>query len=287
MVRNARPVLIAALGMLTLASCSADYSDPSDAGTTADVSASESVTADVTASESVTTDPAASEQTISGPSITPTPDAVASSVFKFSGVAPVTDEDGYTFDIAYDYQALEVYSDPADEMPGSTSARIRGNIDIQVTNTTPGRNLSFPLAGGISYPTSASAINLVAAWSASNPLCQAMNVREDADACTATVGYGRLPEEFAPGETVALEAYTGRKGPSGWTAGIKGIPEEQFDELVEYIENPDEMRLYIAVLDSNRFGVEMLDQCSLGVPVHPDTLAGCNHSAFQQPQAVD
>lgn len=195
---------------------------------------------------------------------TPTavPTVVATPAGGITGVVHVRDKDGYTFDITYTYSPHEIERLMANDRPGFSSARIRHGASLAITNTTPGRTLTFNPSTGESF------VVLVATWNPESVVCSVMYKSDEIYStqpgssekpCAIWLAYGRVTQPLGPDETLELQVYSGRPnetvtlGPNGGVAGIARVPDVSYEVVSAGLESPDDYFITYIGDDAQRF----------------------------------
>jgi hypothetical protein len=281
-------------GVLALTACSSAQGEPTDPDDSA-VVAEEEVEAPVTATYcSELSDPAVLEATreytdwvepavldsaVSACAETPDAywtDAVAEAELDATYISrvdqsfPVTDEDGYTFNIDVDFGLVSVTADPSSQLPGFTAATRETSLVMSVQNTTPQRDLSFREVSGIISPLDLPTFLFSASFNAGNPVCT--QVLKSDGSCEWTLGFGRMED----GQTVAADAtYTLKTWaglPNGGESSIllQNIPEASWAEVEPHLKSPDGYRITYSGGDYGRF-TSVCGNDDLYVPVLAQT----------------
>jgi hypothetical protein len=223
---------LAVIALITLASCAQPSAAPRP-----DATAPPSQSADQAPTPTATTAAPTANTDTPGPS------------GYFEG--KVKDADGYTFDVAVNLQATDVEESIANDKPGFMSAEFKFTLALQLTNTTPGRNITFQPVSGVTKPFGNPKFIVSAAWNAGSPMCAAMKVATNA--CATVMGYGYADSALLPGITVQLEPFMGR--PAGdKTAGLAGFAEADWPVIKEALSKPDALILGYEGGDYTRFG---------------------------------
>lgn len=181
--------------------------------------------------------------TATAPPPTPTPDA------SVTETVSVTDEDGYTFDVTFQYSPQYIEKSVANDKPGYASAIIRFGLSISITNTTPGRTLTFKTTSGITAPHDQPMVILFANWGADHPICS-WEENISRDSCSLWLGFARISHPLAPGETRDLEVFSGSERT---LAGLSGVPEDVYATVVPGLENPGHLSIMYLGDDRDRF----------------------------------
>jgi len=184
---------------------------------------------------------------------TAVPTVAATPAGGISGVVHVKDKDGYTFDVAYTYSPLRIEKSVANNKPGFSSALIRSRISLSVTNTTPGRNLTFAPFSGVD-PNQRPYVALIATWSPTSPMCRDLNslTETSEQTCSMWLGFGRIMQPLGPDETVELSTDSGGPG-GGGVAGIGRIPDSSYEAVSTGLEHPDGYSIVYSATDAGRF----------------------------------
>lgn len=166
---------------------------------------------------------------------------------------PVTDVDGYSFDLEVDFGLVSVSSDPSTQPPGVTAATRNMSLDMRLVNTTPQREVVFKDVAGIISPLSDPTFFFSAAFDAGNPVCT-VALHTD-QGCEWPLGFGRMESglTLAPDQTYDLKVWGGL--PNGGDASLllPGIPEESWAELQPHLTHPDGYRISYSAGDNERF----------------------------------
>ncbi|MCA9834952.1 MAG: hypothetical protein KC435_13450 [Thermomicrobiales bacterium] len=165
---------------------------------------------------------------------TPTPEVAYRDSFS------VTDRDGYSFELGYVFIPTGFKKTVINDKPGYSSVAIDWRAGISITNTTPGRNLTFPPH----IPTTSPAyIYIIASWNEGSQVCEAFSIRKDF--CSIGLVYGKLPQSIGPGETYEVPLWNGTNYYPGGVAGMAGIPDQYYDVVMEGLKAPDHISIYI------------------------------------------
>lgn len=143
----------------------------------------------------------------------------------FAGTAHVTDADNYTFDITYSYRTTGVQRDTANDKPGFSSALIKTNAELTVTNTTSGRTLSFKPVSGIVAPFGDPQLQVLAYFNPGRAVCSLETVnsflatKEKAQAgCTVQLNFARPSTTLTAGGKDTPEVFRGLQNGQGTAA---------------------------------------------------------------------
>jgi hypothetical protein len=172
---------------------------------------------------------------------------------------PVTDKNGYTFDLIVDFALKSVTADPSSQPPGLTAANRTMSLAMKIKNTTAQRSLTFEEQRGIVSPLSYPTFAFYAAYNAGNPLCVALaegkkNGHADLG-CRWQLGFGRMENGFtvSAGSTYDLKVWGGVPNGGQQSVLLTGIPESEWSTLVPYIQHPDGYSVTYAGQDYARF----------------------------------
>lgn len=204
-------------------------------------------------------DPLSSQQPAE-PEAAPNPNTVEQTV-------SIEDGDGYTFDVAYRVAPLSYDADPSAEKPGYTAIRINLDAALTVTNTTPGRNLTFrPIGPG-------APLYLMAQWPADSAICAAL-ASGDFTHCAISLAWIQIPQELGPDESTSAEF---RLGSVQTDPGVAGVPEDQYGAVLDDLQSPASYTLVYSSFDNGRFQ----QTCP-----NPDLLDYIRYSPASEPIAV-
>lgn len=143
--------------------------------------------------------------------------------------APITDADGYTFSVIYDYTPNAFVKDVASEKPGFNSIRIRLQSTITVTNTTAGRTLSFR-----GFANDDVTFALLAQWPGSSAVCKAIHPSGTAP-CSIELAHTRPGNELAVRASSTSQTYAGARN---YDAGLAHIPDADYDAVLAGLKAP-------------------------------------------------
>ncbi|MEV7828375.1 hypothetical protein [Microbacterium enclense] len=182
-------------------------------------------------------------------SAAPTPASLASVQQTF----PVTDEQGYTFDLTVDFALRSVTADPSGEAPGRTAAARDISLEMSIANTTTARNLSFREVSGITSPLDLPTFLLSAVYEEGDPVCTL--VIETQRNCSWFLAYGRMESGITipAGGTYDLTIGASPNG-GGYPATLLGnIPEDAWAEVQASLAAPDGYKIVYSGGDGARF----------------------------------
>jgi hypothetical protein len=175
------------------------------------------------------------------------------SLSNLSQVFPVTDKDGYTIDLAVDFDLLSVTADPSSQAPGVTAATRKMTLAMRLVNTTPQRDITFKEVSGIVSPLDYPTFLFSAFFNAGNPVCTL--VMQTERSCEWLLGFGRMEsgQTISAGLEYPLTVWSGR--PNGGEASVllTGIPEASWAEIEQHLSQPDGYRVTYSGGDGKRF----------------------------------
>ncbi|CAL9469847.1 hypothetical protein SUDANB95_02797 [Actinosynnema sp. ALI-1.44] len=249
MRRRTAPLLVLVAALSPTAACGADTSSGST------ISAVLTTTTTATA----TTTTLLSTGTPSPPSRPA--DVGPSGSFTF----PITDKDGYRFDVSVRLSTSDLGGSVEHDKPGYMSAAFTLSISMEIANKTPGRTIEFHKVSGVTAPLGNPKFLLSAVWDQGSPVCTSVAV--DASPCALLLGFGYATQPITASSTAVLET---RKGhPSGhFTAGLAGFPENSWPQLRTALAKPHR---YVLTYDGGkyqRFGCDLNER--LGVVLADD-----------------
>jgi hypothetical protein len=202
-----------------------------------------------------------------------------------SFVAPVTDADGYRFDVSVNLAVSDLGDTVEHDKPGFMSAYFSLNLDMEITNRTPGRTIEFEQVAGVTAPLSYPKFLVSALWETGTPVCRAAAVADEP--CAMVLGFGYANSPLEPDATLALDTYEGRPG-GGFTAGLAAFPETAWPQLQTALTAPDRYLVSYDGGDYQRFDCALNMQ--LGIVVAASTGAlDCTDvpvTMVQQPQTL-
>ncbi|MFE5717524.1 hypothetical protein [Streptomyces erythrochromogenes] len=212
----------------------------------------------------------------------------------FAGTAHVTDADNYTFDITYSYRTTGVQRDTANDKPGFSSALIRTNAELTVTNTTSGRTLSFKPVSGIVAPFGDPQLQVLAYFNPGRAVCSLETVnsflptKDKAQAgCTVQLNFARPATTLTAGGKDTPKVYTGLQNGQG-TAGVAAVPDAQWAAVEAELRAPDNFLIAYVGADTDRFKSYVCsEKMSKLTPFVASAKPGCvnlNPSAVRQPK---
>ncbi|MFB7259242.1 hypothetical protein [Streptomyces nojiriensis] len=212
----------------------------------------------------------------------------------FAGTAHVTDADNYTFDIAYSYRTTGVQRDTANDKPGFSSALIKTDAELTVTNTTSGRTLSFKPVSGIVAPIGDPELQVLAYFKPGRAVCSLETVnsflatKEKAQAgCTVQLNFTRPATTLAAGSKDTPKVFTGLQSGQG-TAGVAAVPDAQWAAVEAELRAPDNFLIAYVGADTDRFKSYVCsEKMSKLTPFVVSAKPGCvdlNPSTVRQPK---
>lgn len=168
-------------------------------------------------------------------------------------VFPITDDQGYTFDLAVDFRLLDVTADPSTEPPGFTAAKRTMGMSISITNTTPQRDITFKEIHGIISPLDLPTFLFSAVYNEDSSVCAAVQSWDGN--CQWVMGYGRMEsgQTVSAGATYPLKVWGGVPNGGDISTLLRGIPEASWAEVSESLSNPDGYRITYSAGDGSRF----------------------------------
>ncbi len=199
------------------------------------------------------------------PSPTPT---VPTYLSELNALIPLTDVDGYTFTVDIDHRVVSAAVDPSGDKPGETSVQLELADVYTVTNTTPGRDVLFPAARGMTSPHNQAQFNLWAGWPMESVICQngrgviqGQPIATDGSGhCAIMLSFGRISTDLAVGETRELEWYRGAPNGAG-DAGLSQMPEPEGPSIREQLIEPP---IYIVTFNGVDATTRFASACSEG-----------------------
>ncbi|MFF9978470.1 hypothetical protein [Streptomyces erythrochromogenes] len=212
----------------------------------------------------------------------------------FAGTAHVTDADNYTFDITYSYRTTGVQRDTANDKPGFSSALIKTNAELTVTNTTSGRTLSFKPVSGIVAPFGDPQLQVLAYFNPGRAVCSLETVnsflatKEKGQAgCTVQLNFARPSTTLTAGGTDTPEVFRGLQNGQG-TAGVAAVPDAQWAAVEAELRAPDNFLIAYVGADTDRFKSYVCsEKMSKLTPFVVSAKPGCvnlNPSSVRQPK---
>jgi hypothetical protein len=200
-------------------------------------------------------------------------------------VAPVTDGDGYQFDLAVDLTVSDLGGTVEHDKPGFMSAYFSLNLDMKVTNKTPGRTIEFEEVTGVTAPLSYPKFLVSAQWDVGNPVCQAASVVDEP--CAMVLGFGYANTPLDADATNTLDTYKGRPG-GGFTAGLAAFPESAWPQLQTALATPNRYLLSYDGGDYQRFNCGLNDQLGAIIAASQGTLdcADVSVDMVRQPESL-
>ncbi|WP_156458814.1 hypothetical protein [Microbacterium sp. Leaf179] len=168
-------------------------------------------------------------------------------------VFPITDDQGYTFDLAVDFRLIDITADPSTEPPGVTAATRTMGMSISLTNTTPQRDITFKAVSGIISPLDLSTFIFSAVYNEGSPVCSVIQPWDGR--CRWVMGYGRMEngQTVSAGATYPLKVWGGTPNGGDISTLLRGIPEASWAEVSESLSKPDGYRITYAAGDGSRF----------------------------------
>lgn len=167
---------------------------------------------------------------------------------------PITDDQGYTFDLAVDFRLIDITADPSTEPPGATAAKRTMGMSISITNTTPQRDITFKEVNGIISPLDLPTFLFSAVYNEDSPVCAAIQSWDGS--CKWVMGYGRMEngQTVSAGATYPLKVWGGTPNGGEISTLLRGIPEASWAEVSESLSHPDGYRITYSAGDGSRFG---------------------------------
>lgn len=262
--RSTRSFMAVAAGVLifgTLAACGSGSSSGNGGGFTASPSSAVE-SSDVTSSSDLTVsgDHGHSPPTVSGRSGSSGSGHGPTASF----VVPITDKDGYHFDVSVNLQGVDLGRTVEFDKPGFMSSYLTFGLTIDLINNTPGRSIAFQSVAGITAPLSDPTFLLLAMWNRGSPVCAGADTTDStkAEACGMILGFGDATSPLAPGATQALDVKRGT--PAGdRTSGLAGFPEGAWPKIQVALSKPDRFVVTYSGGDAERFGCHIMNW---GVP---------------------
>lgn len=168
-------------------------------------------------------------------------------------VFPITDNQGYTFDLAVDFRLVDITAAPSTEPPGATAAKRTMGLSISITNTTPQRDITFKEVNGIISPLDLPTFLFSAVYNADSPVCAAVQSWEGS--CKWVMGYGRMEsgQTVSAGATYPLKVWGGTPNGGEISTLLRGIPEASWAEVSESLSHPDGYLITYSAGDGSRF----------------------------------
>lgn len=199
------------------------------------------------------------------PSPTPTGPTYLS---ELNASIPLTDVDGYTFTVDIDHRVVSAAVDPSGDKPGETSVQLELADEYTITNTTPGRDVLFPAARGMTSPLNQAQFNLWAGWPMDSVICQNGKgviqgqpiSTEGGGHCAIMLSFGRISTDLAAGETRELEWYRGAPNGAG-DAGLAQMPELEGPSIREQLVEPP---IYVVTFNGVDATTRFASACSEG-----------------------
>lgn len=182
-------------------------------------------------------------------SASPTPASLAGLRQTF----PITDDEGYTFDLTVDFAIRSVTADPSGEAPGKTAAARDITLEMSLANTTAARDLTFKEVGGITSPLDLPTFLLSAVFDEGDPVCTL--VVETQRNCSWFLAFGRMESGITipAGGTYNLTIGASPNG-GGYPATLLGnIPEASWAEVQASLTAPDGYKIVYSGGDGSRF----------------------------------
>lgn len=168
-------------------------------------------------------------------------------------VFPITDDQGYTFDLAVDFELVNITADPSTEPPGVTAAKRTMGMSISITNTTPQRDITFKEVNGVISPLDLPTFLFAAVYNEDSPVCAAVQSWDGS--CQWIMGYGRMEsgQTVSAGATYPLKVWGGSPNGGEISTLLRGIPEASWAEVSENLAQPDGYRITYSAGDGSRF----------------------------------
>lgn len=168
-------------------------------------------------------------------------------------VFPITDRQGYTFDLAVDFRLLEVTEDPTNEAPGSTAASRRATLTMSLTNTTPQRDITFQEVAGVISPFDYPTFRLAAVYSADSQACTL--ARPQRGDCEWLMGYGQMQDGLTLSDKTTYRLTVGGGEPGGGAVSslFQQIPEASWKAVQESLSHPAGYKIVYTGGDGSRF----------------------------------
>lgn len=189
---------------------------------------------------------------------------------------PISDIDGYSFDLGVDFGLVSITADPSSQPPGVTAAAREMSLYMKVVNTTPARELNFKKVNGIIEPLSLPTFLFAAVYKAGNPVCTAILGRTDRN-CYWNLGFARMETglNVAAGSEYVLKTWGGQ--PNGGEASLllAGIPESSWAEIEPYLGKPDGYSIVYSGGDGGRFTTQCGEASTVFDPVFLVYTAPC------------
>lgn len=195
----------------------------------------------------------------------------ASYVDQVNETFSVTDKDGYTFDLDVDFALVSVDEDPSTQKPGLTAASSRIQLDMTLVNTTSERQITFDEVSGIVEPLGYPTFLFAAYYAPESAACYG-NV--EGGGCVWLLGFGRMESGLTipAGGSYPLTTFAG--APNYGAVLWESIPEDEWPEFEEALENPERYFIRYSGANPSRFE----DVCGDADTQMPDlvTTAPCN-----------
>lgn len=164
----------------------------------------------------------------------------------------VTDSAGYTFDFDLSFSVLSMNKTIVDDMPGFSTIHYDTSSSMRITNTTEGRNLPVPLLTGYTSPANEMPFYIYQEWNADRQICKLFppsdtyaQTPSGLGGCAMHVAFARAGTADIPsGSSIDLQVFNGTDGGAGpWKAGVSGIPDDQYDQILVDLATPDDYSL--------------------------------------------
>lgn len=176
----------------------------------------------------------------------------------YSGTAHITDKDGYTFDVDFEYHPVSFRVATASEKPGLNSVVVDMRTSIGLKNTTPGRTISFESLRGVTGGSPH--FSLTALWKRSSPVCATISVTFEAEWCAMSIAYGTLESDLIEEASVKLSpVYSGMDDRGGGVAGVAHVPDADLDKVRTAMAQPDDYLIEYRGGDVGRFATTCPD----------------------------
>lgn len=161
---------------------------------------------------------------------------------RFTGTYPVTDSNGYTFNLSVDFRLWGLASDPSSQLPGETAITRNTSLQMTLENTTPQRELPFQAVNGITSPLSLPTFHVVAYYRAGNDACNFLgSAGVSLEGCGWTMAFARMESGLtvAPDSSYELKTWSGVPNGGEDSILLQKIPEADEARAIAALQSPD------------------------------------------------
>lgn len=161
---------------------------------------------------------------------------------RFAGTFPVTDSNGYSFNLSVDFRLWGLASDPSSQLPGETAITRKSSLQMTLENTTPERELPFQTVNGITSPLSLPTFYVLAYYRSGNDACNFLGSAGVAlEGCGWPLAFARMESGLtvSPDSSYELQAWSGLPNGGEDSLLLHQIPEADEARAIAALQSPD------------------------------------------------